>query len=85
LLIFWDKEVFKLNIKEWHIFMKNEKYFDFQREYDKNEPTGNRALNDFNRRYQEKYIREHPLTNKIYDGMNNFFDTFTKFKKNTYF
>ena len=58
-----------MNFKEWHKLMKDE---------------DNRPSQDISRRYQEKYIREHPLTNKIYTGMNNFFNNLEEFRKKTY-
>lgn len=74
-----------MNFKEWHRLMKNDKYQAFQHQTSYNNVTKFGFQDDFNHRYQEKYVQNHPLTNRIYNGLNNFLNALEQFRKNTYY
>ncbi|MCH4008699.1 hypothetical protein [Companilactobacillus sp.] len=74
-----------MKYRQWHEVMKNDKYKSFQQETSRNNPDGIRAVNNLTRQYQEKYINDHPFTNKIYNGITNFLNDLERFRKETYF
>lgn len=74
-----------MNFKEWHSFMKNDQYTQFRRDSENDNPDWTQFQSDFSHLYQEKYIHNHPLMNKIYNVINDSFDNLEKFRKETFY